>query len=195
MTVYVDTDALKASLTLAGTTYADDDLDAVAAAASGAIEQAQGRTYGKSGTDETRFFASVAKGPLYIDDLAALTSVRVDYAGAAEWQDWTLNEHFALGPSNASLLRQPYTHLTSLAGHYFPRGRFGMVEVVGKFGWPAVPPQITEAATLLATQLVRRRRDTPFPVLAIGEVAAYITRTDPQISALLNGLSRRALFV
>ncbi len=41
MAVYVDTDAFKASLTLTGTTYADDDVDQVAQAASLAIDQAQ----------------------------------------------------------------------------------------------------------------------------------------------------------
>lgn len=194
MTVYVDTDALKASLTLTGTTYADDDVDAVVAAASGAIEKAMGRDYGKSAEDETRYFTPTAARTLHIDDLAELTSVRVDPAWEGSWETWTLDTDFWLGPGNAALNGQPYTMILPLAGKAFPTGRYARVEVVGRFGWPSPPAQIVEAATLVAAQLLRRRRDTPFAVLAIGDAAAYITRNDPQVAALLHNLGRRKLF-
>ena len=195
MTVYVDTDALKATLTLSNTSYANDDIDAVAVAASAAIEQAQGRTYGKSAEDETRYYTPTVRGVLWIDDLAELTSLRVQTAVDAEWDTWAGDTHYRLAPFNAPAHGQPYTQIQALPGSVFPCYSYARVEVVGKFGWPTPPAGVVEAATLVATQLLKRRRDTPFPVMAVADQAAYITKTDPQVAALLHGLSRRKLLV
>lgn len=195
MAVYVDTDALKASLTLTGTTYADDDVDQVVQAASQAIDQAQGRTYGKSAADETRVYTPTGAGVLYIDDLAVLTSIRIDPAGEAAWEAWTAETHFRLGPVNAADVGKPYTIISTIGGYRFSSHRHARVEVVGRFGWPAPPASIVEAATIVAAQLLKRRRDSPFPVLSVGDQAAYITRNDPQVVALLHGLQRRTLLV
>jgi hypothetical protein len=191
-TVYVDSDDLKVSLTLDGTTFADTDVDAACIAASGAIEEVQGRDYGRSDEDEIRFFTPTDWEVLTIDDLVELTTLRVD-RGDGTFETWTVDTDFRVEPLNAEGKGRPFTSLRAMAQR-FPCARLARVEVTGIFGWPAPPQQIIEAASIIAAQLVKRKRDAPFGVLNVGDVAAYIVRNDPMIAQLLNGLSRRPIF-
>ena len=63
----------------------------------------------------------------------------------------------------------------------------------GKFGWAAVPAAIVEATTILAAQLVKRAREAPFGVVAIGLDVGAVTRiavTDPSIRFLISDYIR-----
>jgi hypothetical protein len=65
--------------------------------------------------------------------------------------------------------------------------------VTGKFGWAAVPGAIVEAVTILATQLLRRAREAPFGVVAIGMDVGAVTRlavTDPSVRFLVADYQR-----
>jgi hypothetical protein len=64
------------------------------------------------------------------------------------------------------------------------------VAVTGQFGWPAVPAQVIEATTILATRLLRRAREAPFGVVGLGidGAAVRISRFDPDVGFLLDPL-------
>jgi len=194
-TVYVDSDDLKVSLALDGTTYADVDVDAACIAASGAVEEVQGRDYGKSDEDEVRFFTPTDWETLSIDDLVELTTLRVATTFGGTYETWTLDDDFRLTPLNAEGKGRPFTTLQAV-NKRFPTGRLSVVEITGIFGWPAPPQQIIEATSIIAAQLIKRKRDAPFGFQVVNqETAAYIARNDPMVVQLLNGLGRRALFV
>lgn len=202
MTVYVDTDALKATLEIQGGTRYDDDLDSAAAAASQAIDNILGRGFGKDTADTTRLYSTTgATSPFPIDDLAAFTSLTVDRDGDGTYEEtWTRDTDFRLAPLNAALDGEPWTLIEVLsAGNYTLPGTGGNLKLTGRFGWPSPPSPIVEAASLLATQLFKRKRDAPFgiQIAAAGDAiaAAQIARRDPHISLLLQPYNRSPLFV
>ena len=193
--VYVDVDDFKKTLAAEGSTFLDDDIEIALQAASAGIDEAQGRTYGKSDEDEVRVFSPDNRELLWIDDLAAEpTTVRVDTAGDGTFETWTQDTDFRLGPLNAEIKGKPFTSIRA-KNRGLPVGDFSIVEVTGIFGWPAPPSQIVEATGIIASQLVKRAREAPFGVVSISsETAAYIARNDPHVSFLLQGLGRRQLF-
>lgn len=199
MTVYVDTDTLKASLELTGSTRYDDDLDSAAAAATAAIDNVVNRSFGKSTEDESRIYTTNGLvSPVRIDDLISLTSLTVDRDGDGTYEEtWTVNSDFRLLPLNATTT--PSTHIEVLTTGRYALPRRGILNVTGRFGWSSPPAPVVEAAGLLATQLFKRKRDAPFGVQAftIGDaaVAAQIARRDPHISLLLQPYNRTPLFV
>lgn len=201
MSLYVDTDTLKATLEIAGTTRYDDDLDQAISAASTAIDKLLGRTFGKSSSDETRLYAtSGLASPVRIDDLAAYTSLTADRDDDGAFEEtWTRDTDFRLLPLNAALDDQPWTHIEILRAGNYTLPAAGILKLTGRFGFPAPPATIVEAAGLIATQLFKRKRDAPFGVQAItvgdATIAAQIARRDPHIALLLELDNRRSLFV
>lgn len=202
MTLYADTDTLKATLEISGTTLYDDDLDTAIAAASAAIDNLLNRTFGRSATDETRLYSTTGlKSPVHVDDLAAYTSLLVDRDGDGTYEEtWTRDTDFRLLPLNASTLNQPWTHIETLrGGNYTLPGTGGVLKLTGRYGWPSPPAPIVEAAALIAEQLFKRKRDAPFGVQAISlgdtTIAAQIARRDPHLSLLLAPYNNTPLFV
>lgn len=191
MTVYVDAANLRRTLSLTGSTFANDDIDAACAAASGGLERELGRDFGKTDADQTRYFEPADGWTLAIDDLVTLTTLRVDRAGDGTWEALTVDDDFRLGPLNADVKNEPWQHITAVTSAW-PTGRLSLVEIVGVFGWPEPPQQIVEAATIIASQLVKRKRDAPFGFVISADGAAYIARNDPQIAFLLKDLGRRS---
>ncbi len=200
MSLYGDTDELKRALSLSVTdTSMDDDLDRALFAASGGIDEALGRTFGKGDDGEERLFEAGdawVSSMLAIDDLVDLESLTVDATGEGTFETWTLDTDFRLGPLNAPAKGRPWTSVRSLALS-FPAHPNAIVKVTGTFGWPSVPAQIVQATMLLGAQLFQRTRSAPFGVVTAGVdvgAVAYIARNDPHISALIQPFSRRALF-
>lgn len=187
MTVYVDTEDLKATLALAGTTFVDDDLDRAAPAASGIVDSICGRTFGKDSSDSTRYFSPQDLTLLRIDDLVSLTSVAIDRDNDGTYEEtWTEGTDFRKGPPNAAAKNEPFTWLETINGQTL-RTSNGYVRVVGTFGWPTVPAEVVQATGILATKLLRRSREAPFAVVfdASGG-SSFIGRNDPEVKALLS---------
>jgi len=112
----------------------------------------------------------------------------------------TANTEYLLEPYNAATDGKPWTQVrvhprASVIGFVtYPRS----VRVVGRFGWQSVPAAIKEATTILAAQLLRRAREAPFGVVAIGVDVGAVARiavTDPSIKMLVGPYMReRPLF-
>lgn len=119
--------------------------------------------------------------------------VKVDTDGDGVFETTlTLDSDFFLEPANAQSRSPawPYTelHITPTgAASYFPCwwGRPG-VQITAKFGWPAVPDDITKACLVQAGQLYKAK-DTPFGVAGVADlgVLRIRERLHPIASALL----------
>lgn len=113
----------------------------------------------------------------------------------------TLNSNFLLFPLNAASEWpvQPYTeiHLVDLTGFYFPiwyNGRPG-IQVTAKFGWPAVPDDVTKACLIQAAQLFKST-DAVFGGVQLGldgSVLRMRSGLNPMAAALLAGYQRPRL--
>lgn len=193
--LYLDTDDLKKTLALSGTTFLDDELDSIALAASGGLDKALGRTFGKDTADVSRYYTALDPMRIRIDDLAELTTLKSDEDGDGTYEVTWAATDYVLEPLNAATDDEPYTTISvHPSGSYrFPTHYPKAVQVTGIFGWPATPWQIKEAATLICEQIVQRKHSMPMGFAISAEAVAYIARSDPQISFLLDGLGRRKL--
>lgn len=195
MSDYLTSAVLKATLSLSAETYADSDIATAITSASRAIDDECGRRFWEDPADVTRYYERTDVDLVVIDDLATLTSVKIDPDGMGTFsQAWTQNTDFMFGPENAAADGVPWTAIYRLptSGSYlFPAGR-RRIQVIGKFGWPAVPAQVVEATGIYASRLLKRAREAPFSVAGMGfdGVAIRIPKVDPDIAILLAGLHR-----
>lgn len=189
---YVELEAVKTTLELSGTSFADPDIRAAILAASRGIDRyCDRRFYADSDANQVRFYTPQDWRVCRIDDTTTITSVLVDADGDGTFEDTlTVNTDYLPEPLNAAADSRPYTLLRinprSGAGFYPATPR--SVKVTGKFGWPAVPAEVTEATTILASKLLRRTREAPFGIVALGidpSAALRISRVDPDVSFLL----------
>ena len=188
---YITLAELKATLSLTAETYADADISAAITAASRAIDKITRRRFWLDvGTTNVRFYSPDRLTRLDIDDLVTLTSVTVDSAGNGTWADtWTLNTDFVLEPLNAAEDGFPWEKIIvhPLGKFLFPTSYPRSVQITGQFGWSAIPSGVVDYTTILATVLLRRKREAPFGIVAMGMDggAIRIARTDPQAALLI----------
>lgn len=198
MSSYCDSDVVKNTLTLSGTTFADDDIDAAISAASDAINDYCNRVFDRDLTETVeRVYTPQSTELVLIDDLVELVTLETDQDGdGVHERTWTISKEFVLDPANALADGQAYTQLCLnpyRASVPFPAWSPQSVKVTGKFGWPGgVPPKVTEAAQLLTNRLVKRKREAPFGVAGMSDMGAAvrIVHTDPDYANLLRRLVR-----
>lgn len=193
VTPYVSLAELKADLQIATSdTFADAAYTAALLAATEGIDRELGRSFNKDASDVTRLYTALHTQVLNIRDLAAITSLKTDEDGDGTYEvTWATTDYMKL-PLNATIDGEPWTRLeVNLANgeHRFPVGIQGGVQIVGKFGWPAVPASVKEACSIIAAQLGKRKREQPGFIIT-AEKAVVILRNDPQLGFLLKGLSR-----
>jgi hypothetical protein len=91
---------------------------------------------------------------------------------------------YRLAPVNAAADSEPWTEIRAIGSKRFPYTADG-VQVTARWGWPAVPDAVRQAAFLLGARLFSRR-GAPFAVLQTPDVgASYVPRLDPDIDSLL----------
>lgn len=112
-------------------------------------------------------------------------TVSVGLAGTFTEIDSTLYE---LKPDNALATEQAVTGLLMVGGCWGvdPRTR---VRVTARWGWPAVPDEVKQAAYILASRLGKRRQ-SPEGVLGNADWGgvANLAREDPDVRTLLKDL-------
>jgi hypothetical protein len=195
----------------AGATYADADIDLACSTVSRAIDRACGKTRRFYQAVETRYYTPdeywhqsyVYYGRrecrLEIDDLTSASAVTVDFSGNGSYSTtWVEGTDFFLDPPNAIADGDPYTELLlrTFNGTRFPTVQRA-VKITGTFGWPSVPPEVSQYAKIFAAQLVLRSRQAPFGILMQGmEVgtAARLMRVDPDFGRLLGHLVKARPF-
>lgn len=169
---YVTAEEIKAAISLDSEDDIDDDvIELAATAASRAVEKhCRGRRFWVDTTAKARLFDGWGGRILWLKpDLAELTTLKVDTADNGTFDEtWTAGADFNLYPLNASEDDEPYRYieLRESSGRVFPSGG-ARIQVTGKWGWPAVPAEVTQAALLVAIRLVKRTKDAPFGVAPI----------------------------
>lgn len=203
MSLYITTDELKVTLELGDETYADDDIDLACSAASQAIEGYKNTRYypttatavytaDRPPSGGTGYQFAYATCPeLTIDDLNALTSLKVDEDGDGVYETaWTENTDFFLGPENAHFHGVPYNTVTirRQSGRVFPPHQRA-IQIIGSFGWADTPDRVKQAAKILAARYLKRARETPYGLIIVtgdAVAAARLGKIDPDVAALLD---------
>lgn len=185
---YVTTAQLKVPLSI------DDSIDDVwlavcATAASRAIDSHCGRRFYLDTTATARTFAPRSYGFCPVDDLVTTTAftVKTDSGGTGTFdQTWAATDYQtepanSIGPNGSTW---PVTGLTAIAALTFPCDVRRRVQVTATWGWPAVPPEVAQAAYLLGSELYKRK-DAPFGVAGVADFGVLRIREDARYTALL----------
>ena len=183
------------------TGHSDDDATTLLqlTAVSRYIERFLGRFFNVDASDVTRLFRVGDRGGappggrkvLTVDDLSATpTSVKIDKDNDGLFSDETAlaGTDYILIPRNAQLgpESEPYQaiELTPWGDQTaWPEGVW--VEVIGKFGWPAVPEAIRQA-TIDVTGILKM--ETPRATNRIVDDLAGAIEASPQAHGIVKGL-------
>lgn len=201
---------VKSALSITDSTD-DTALELAVNAASRQIDNWCGQRFWIDGTATVREFYVDSRGALDLDltqndvyGIATTTGlvVKVDQDGDGVFETTlTSGTDFLLNPPNAADLIpvQPYTGLSfglNTGAIYGLPASYGrpVVQVTAKWGWPAVPDDVTQACVLQAAQLFKSK-DAVFGVAAFGEFGPLRVRSalNPIAEGLLAPYQRVAV--
>ena len=120
--------------------------------------------------EHNRYFTPNRLSVIEIDNLTTLVSFKTAPNGDGSFSNtWTMNTDFVLEPLNAAANGYPYERIRvhPLSSYAFPNYPYS-VQIVGTWGWAAVPAAIKAATTLLAARFFRRPREAAFGVAGMG---------------------------
>jgi hypothetical protein len=122
------------------------------------------------------------------DDIVTITRLRTASDGKAFDTTWAADD-YQLEPLNgrAGGIVTPATQIRAVDDLLFPTyGGEATVEIVGTFGWSAVPIAIKQAVLMLA-QRQFKRYDSPLGVAGVGDLGIMrVSRIDPDVQALVS---------
>lgn len=183
---YCTLEQLKASLRI--TDDVDDSLLELAIeSASREIDQACERVFYQV-DGATRVYAARDSFVTEIDDLRSLTSLKTAQDSDGVFDTTFETTDYQLEPLNgiAGGIPHPFTSIRAVGDYLFPvdNGE-ALVQVVGDFGWDAVPTAITQATVILSARLYKRN-DSPLGVAGMGDLGVIrVGRLDPDVQALI----------
>ncbi len=183
---------LKGRLGIASSDGADDSkLENIIEGVSRWIDRDRRRRFYSA--SETRYYTPVMADRVWVDDLTGVTTLSVATTTARSYTDWT-TANYDLYPANAALELAPYTCIwvAPSSATYFVPGLYKSVKLVATFGyWTSTPEPINEA-TLLLSERIWRRKDTPFGVGGPDLLSQAIqTAVDVDVQMLLNSVPKR----
>lgn len=148
------------------------------------------RQFYNAGT-ASRVFAASEELYVDIDDLAGTAiTLQTDSQATGDFDiTWTPSD-YQLEPLNGKSAGQPwaYTRIRAVLNYLFPvENDLALVKVTGVWGWPAVP-QAIEYATIMQSQRLFKRLDSPTGILGFGDMGAVrVTRQlDPDVAEMVN---------
>lgn len=209
--VYISREELKKTLQLSAESYADADIDVAITAASRGLEAAYDTIWQVS-TDTMRYYQAYGR-EVILGDVLHVTSIGLDYTWPWPGDDYPYSSDWGSGTYSTALAStdyqllptrngraadggngEPYRKLELVRGasYYTLPSGLRAVRITGVFGWETVPAGVRSAATILATRLLRRAREAPFGIHAIGIEGATMTAQslarDPEIGFAIAGL-------
>jgi hypothetical protein len=147
---------------------------------------------------ETTLLSNQPKS-LFIDDLVALTSIKVDEDDDGSFADesaWASTDYEVL-PHNAGDGPEPGPYTQIHIPPWSSKDLWGnhRVEITATFGWPAVPSAIEQACVQLTGIL---RLETPRATRSVNITSETVLETSPQaqeiVTALMQMYAKRGLF-
>lgn len=180
--------ALKARLGIeTSDTTRDTLLNSALASASRGIDKTTGRRFWLDSSAVQRTFnprgriAREDDGDLFlVDDIGSTTGLIVETGSGSSW---TAVTDYETSPDNALADGKPVTGLLRTLGTWGIATT--RLRVTAKFGWPAVPDDITEAALIQASRLYKRK-DSPEGIIGSAEWGVRnLSRRDPDVWALI----------
>ena len=188
---YCTLDELKARLNIQlGDTTDDAMLENSIEAASRTVDGMCARHFYSA--TETHYYDAEQWDEIEVDDLVSVTTLKTDEDQDRVYETTWGATDFELGPGDSA----PYTRIyaTPTGSHAFPVWQRKAVQVVGTFGWSAVPDAVREASLLLAARY-HSRRNTPLGIQVgkpeFGNLS--IPGKDPDVERLLMPYRRFAL--
>jgi hypothetical protein len=166
----------------------DADLTRAISAASAKVDGWCGREFNVASTATAKVY-SFANGSSFlpVNDIATSSGLIVE--SSSDYSTWTvITADWHLGPLQPRT-GHPYTELlpnypgTCWWGTY--------ARVTASYGWVAVPDGVKQATLLVAHKLYRRK-SSPTGVEGVSDFGPVrVSRTDPDVSALLSDFDRR----
>jgi len=128
------------------------------------------------------------------DDIISVTTLKTSSTGETFDTTWSPSGDYQLEPLNGisgGLIGHPATRIRAIGSYLFPlwspknvNSHEATVQVVGVFGWSAVPTAIRQATIILAMRQFKRY-DTPLGVSFDELGALRVGRVDPDVEKLL----------
>lgn len=199
-TVYATVDELREWFGDDATRLSTPQLARALAASSRAIDRyCGGRRFWRDNTATSRVYRADEPNFAWIDDLWSTAGlvVATDPGGNNTWsQTWTTGTDYQLEPLNTAAdtggdAAFAWWQVAAVGVIRFPvfQRRVGL-RVTAKWGWSAIPDQVSEATLLKAASLFKRR-DAPFGWAEVGEVGVVrIGRNDVDVVDLLAPFKR-----
>ena len=165
-------------------------INAAIAASDKEIDQITGRTFVVPSGASAKTFIPYDDYTLYVDDVAQLTGLVVKEDTTLDGTydtTLTITTDYVVNGNSA-----PYRVIKRVDGDTWPRDRYGRptVEVTAFYGYGmAVPDQIKQCSLVIAARLYQRRSSPlGFQAGSVDVGFVRISRTDPEVIALLRGL-------
>jgi hypothetical protein len=156
------------------------------------LEDKLERFFNKDAADVTRIYeVPASQAELRIDDLsAAPTSITIDEDGDGSFTDETAltSSDYELLPLNAAVgpEARPYTRIGMTSwGDYGSWTKGQRVQIIGRWGWPAVP-QAIKTATIQLTAILRT--ESPRATARIPELCDVI-QASPEAQSIIRALT------
>lgn len=189
---YTDLATLKQAVAIADSSR-DALLELAIATASRWIDTACGRFFWLQDTATARTIDPTRRtyhrrdgNSLLIPDIGSLSGLVVEEGTARDVATWTTVDSglYVAQPGDALDYGQPVTELLKVY-NVWTWTADGRVRITARWGWPAVPAEITQAALILAAR-VFKRKDSPEGVMGAAEWGGIrLTRTDPDVAAMI----------
>ena len=165
-------------------------INAAIAASDKEIDQITGRTFVVPSGATAKTIIPYDDYTLYVDDVAQLTGLVVKEDTTLDGTydtTLTITTDYVVNGNSA-----PYRVIKRVDGDTWPRDRYGRptVEVTAFYGYGmAVPDQIKQCSLVIAARLYQRRSSPlGFQAGSVDVGFVRISRTDPEVIALLRGL-------
>jgi hypothetical protein len=144
-------------------------------------------------TSGTRIYAPMNIYTVTTDDIISVTTLKSSSDGVTYNTTWALSD-YQLEPLNnvaGGLVGTPFTQIRAVGDYLFPAWATGTiynleatVQVVGVFGWSAIPAAIRQATVILAMRLFKRL-DAPLGMISNDLGSMRVGRFDPDVEALV----------
>ena len=145
-------------------------------------------------TSATRVYAPTNIYTVTTDDIISVTTLKSSSDGVTYDITWQTSD-YQLEPLNnvaGGLVGSPFTRIRATGDYLMPTFSVGtfyegeaLIQVVGVFGWSAIPAAIRQATVILAMRLFKRL-DSPMGVISNDLGSMRVGRVDPDVEALLS---------